>query len=204
MGLLQQLRSKVETLEITLQAQEKAYTAKMQAVQAELGDAAKDAERRLRENINQVKVLTSERVALDNRHATMSEELTQCQQQVQFLMRENSNLSTSLDTSRAHEQSLSGATLKAVQQTSQHYERQLEQNIKLLKGVQKQRSDLQRQLTELKMSNRQSESAQSAHTGHHSVHSASLGTAAFGSGSLGSSGYGSGTLGNSAYKLSKS
>jgi chromosome segregation ATPase len=69
------------------------------------------------------------------------------------LAREVTRLQVSLDTAQRREDREVQAAQGAARHSAQHYELQLSHNQKMIKGIQRQRSDLQRQLTEARMEN---------------------------------------------------
>jgi hypothetical protein len=69
------------------------------------------------------------------------------------LAREVTRLQVSLDTAQRREDREVQAAEGAARHSAQHYEMQLSHNQKMIKGIQRQRSDLQRQLTEARLEN---------------------------------------------------
>ena len=145
------LRSRLESADAAMQAQERASAARLSSAQALLEEELRDAAVRQREAVVLAESFSRERAELQQRCASAEHELEHSQRQCAALLRDQASLAARLDSAQLHERALSREGIESARHAAQQFESQLMQNQRLLRAVQGQRSDLQRQVTELRL-----------------------------------------------------
>ena len=129
------LRSRVETLEISLQAQEKAHTYKLSSSAAQLAEAQRETDRIAREAGVREQAAGRDKAALQASAAQLERSLADVQDELHAVLREKMTLTLSLEKAwqRGEGDNRGGLELASVRQSAQQFETQLVQNQKLLK-----------------------------------------------------------------------